>query len=716
MIGTAELIDRFAELVARGGRERRLVSVTVPVEIEDPCATVFGSRMAGDRWFCWEQPDDDGFALAGLGSAHEAVSRGPDRFADLVAECSAVMRDRIADEPDQLPAGAGPVWTGGFAFAADGAGAPHWSSFPPALLVLPELSLLRRGGRTWLTLSAIADGDDDAACARLERRLATVREQPLPLFDPSPRGESRIVSVTPPGAYEESVAAATQRIRSGELDKVVLAREVAVEAPAAHDPAATFGALRELFPSCFCFCAGSPEGAFLGASPELLVRRRGASVATVALAGSTRRSADPAVDDHLGEQLLHSAKDRHEQEIVARRIERKLASRSVWVEAEAEPGLVKVANIQHLATAGPRSACRPALGDRARRPHAPDAGRGRRARRRAPRRRSPSSRTSIAAGTRRRWAGWTRPRTASSASPCARRCCATAPRTCSPAPGSSPTPTRPPSSPRPSSSSRRCCRYSPAESCPGPERGPNDCWIDRHMRLNQTRRRPPGALSYAARMSQGRRAAVIAAICAVVAPGVAEADTRYAEPNGNGPPASCPQADPCSLQAAVEDATVVDGDAVVVLGDAYEVQTNTLEVNDAIALVGATIGVPPRIPTTVSPGIVINDAGAALRDLRVESSSAAGAAILFSAGGTAERIFACGHRAGNLARVSSAARSCSATRSAGRRRRAGVAIESERRRRRHALRRLLRNVTAVATGQPSSRGQAGRVQRCRPQP
>ncbi len=261
------------------------------------------------------------------------------------------MRDRIADEPDQLPAGAGPVWTGGFAFAADGAGAPHWSSFPPALLVLPELSLLRRGGRTWLTLSAIADGDDDAACAWLERRLATVREQPLPLFDPSPRGESRIVSVTPPGAYEESVAAATQRIRSGELDKVVLAREVAVEAPAAHDPAATFGALRELFPSCFCFCAGSPEGAFLGASPELLVRRRGASVATVALAGSTRRSADPAVDDHLGEQLLHSAKDRHEQEIVTHRIERKLASRSVWVEAESEPGLVKVANIQHLATA-----------------------------------------------------------------------------------------------------------------------------------------------------------------------------------------------------------------------------------------------------------------------------------------------------------------------------------------------------------------------------
>jgi salicylate biosynthesis isochorismate synthase len=82
----------------------------------------------------------------------------------------------------------------------------------------------------------------------------------------------------------------------------------------------------------------------------------------VALAGSTRRSSDPAVDDHLGERLRRSAKDRQEHGIVARRIVRSLRPRSVWVEAASEPMLVKVANIQHLATpihaqlAEPRSA------------------------------------------------------------------------------------------------------------------------------------------------------------------------------------------------------------------------------------------------------------------------------------------------------------------------------------------------------------------------
>jgi isochorismate synthase len=122
------------------------------------------------------------------------------------------------------------------------------------------------------------------------------------------------------------------------------------------------GALREVFPACLCFCVGTPEVAFLGASPELLVRREGARAQTVALAGTARRSADPAVDDHLGEQLIHSPKDRAEHRIVAERIERTLEPVSLWTAAADEPALVRVQNVQHLATpiraqlAAPRSA------------------------------------------------------------------------------------------------------------------------------------------------------------------------------------------------------------------------------------------------------------------------------------------------------------------------------------------------------------------------
>jgi salicylate biosynthesis isochorismate synthase len=339
-----------AERAAAGGR-RTLASATVPVDDLDPCASVFASRLANDRWFCWEQPDR-GFALGALGVAYEATSRGPARFRDVAQECLRLQEGAIAEEPSILPPGAGPIWTGGFAFGPEGASSPQWSSFAPASMALPELSICRRGENCFLTLNlVVAPGErPDGTIERLAKRVDGLRADPLPLLEPHLTTRPRIHSVYPPGEFERAVGAATRRIAGGGLSKVVLAREVCVEAASAHDPAAVFGALREQFPSCFCFCCGTTEAAFLGASPELLVRRSGARASTVALAGSTRRSSDPAVDDHLGEQLLRSDKDRREQRIVSERIVRALRPHAVWVEAAEEPELVKVANIQHLAT------------------------------------------------------------------------------------------------------------------------------------------------------------------------------------------------------------------------------------------------------------------------------------------------------------------------------------------------------------------------------
>ena len=317
----------------------------------DPAALAFGSRHADDRWFCWERPDD-GFALAGIGTALELVSRGPDRFDDVAKRCAEALTDRIAEEPEDLPGGAGPVWTAGFAFDPEGGAEPKWSSLPPALAVMPELSILRSGEEVLLTavMSLEAGADAAPALERIQGRLASLRAAALTPPDPRPSGATRIAGRHSPEHYERIVSEAVERIGAGEMSKVVLARELEVEAPGAHDPAALFGALRELFPSCFCFCFGTPEAAFMAASPELLVRRSGAVAATVALAGTTSRSADPAVDDHLGEAMLRSPKVRNEHGIVVERIERSLRPHSVWVHPEPEPAVVRVGNLQHLAT------------------------------------------------------------------------------------------------------------------------------------------------------------------------------------------------------------------------------------------------------------------------------------------------------------------------------------------------------------------------------
>jgi isochorismate synthase len=386
----AELLVRCERAVRRARRSGRgvLAALTMRVDADvDPSAVVFASRRAGDDWFCFEQPDRDGSALAaigcvvrldaagggdhrgrrGHGARLEAAgggdhrsrrghgarleAAGDERFAAVAVDWRQLAGEAVADAPDGPP-GAGVVAVGGFPFAAAGAAAPHWTGYGPGGLVVPELALARRGRDVRLTVAVLAEADDlpEELVARVERRLAATRERPLPLLDPAPSGRFRIASTAPPEHYEAAVARAVERIRSGAFEKIVLAREVTVHAPSPHDPAAVFGVLRAGFGSCFVFCAGRGDAAFVGASPELLVRREGLRASTVALAGSTRRSADPAVDAHLGEQLLHSEKDREEQAIVTRRIARALKPLSVWVAAPDEPGIVRVANIQHLAT------------------------------------------------------------------------------------------------------------------------------------------------------------------------------------------------------------------------------------------------------------------------------------------------------------------------------------------------------------------------------
>jgi isochorismate synthase len=350
-----QLRSRLAAAVERARRERgrALASVTVPIDPGlDLVAAVLAARRTTDRWFCFEQPDRDGFALAGLGQAAILEASGPDRFREVAAAARELGRGAMTDDLDGAPTGAGPVFVGGFAFANEGGATPEWSSLAPASLVLPEISLARHRGEARMTVSVAVDGDEapEALLEKVGERIAELRPAAMPLIDPDPAKRAKVVSAAPPSHYEHAVERAVERIRNGDLEKIVLAREVRVHAARDHDPGAVLGALREVFPACFCWCVGTPELAFVGASPELLVRRDGARAQSVALAGTTRRSADPAVDDHLGEQLARNPKEREEQAIVARRIERTLEPVSVWVTVADQPVLVKVHNVQHLAT------------------------------------------------------------------------------------------------------------------------------------------------------------------------------------------------------------------------------------------------------------------------------------------------------------------------------------------------------------------------------
>jgi isochorismate synthase len=342
----ARFAERYEAGVRRAKRDRRdvIVSIDVPVDPTiDVSAVVLASRLPDERFFCLEQPDRGGFALAALGNAAMVTARGPERFAQVGQWCRDLGRSALSD-------GHGPRFVGGFAFAPDGGATPEWRGFAAAQMVLPQVVMWRRDGEAWLTLTAIVSAESDGGGAGLPDRASTLRIASMPLLDPDPVEKAEVHSAAPPEHFEAAITRATERINAGDLHKIVLAREVRVHAPKPIDPAPVYDGLRTVFPSCYCYLVGQGDTAFVGASPELLVRRDGNRAQTVALAGTRRRSADPAVDRFLGEQLLSSPKDREEQAIVSRRIERVLDPVSVWVAAADEPVLVKVHNVQHLGT------------------------------------------------------------------------------------------------------------------------------------------------------------------------------------------------------------------------------------------------------------------------------------------------------------------------------------------------------------------------------
>jgi menaquinone-specific isochorismate synthase len=149
-----------------------------------------------------------------------------------------------------------------------------------------------------------------------------------------------------PESWCELVEQATKAMADGPLRKVALAREVIVTADSAFDRSSVLSRLRTTYPGCHLY---SVDG-FIGASPELLVSRSGDIVRSHPMAGTAARGGDPAADARLAASLLASTKDREEHQITIDMVHDTLLNWCSYIDYEAEPSIVPVANVQHLAT------------------------------------------------------------------------------------------------------------------------------------------------------------------------------------------------------------------------------------------------------------------------------------------------------------------------------------------------------------------------------
>lgn len=227
-------------------------------------------------------------------------------------------------------AGCGPVAFGAFPF----------DPAEPRTLVVPEVVVGRaEDGTRWMTTLIPRDAaEPDIA--------AVVSVSPTPAESAVDPGQIVVRAARSAAEWCDALVDGRDRLRDGELTKFVFAREVVVETERPLPRSAVLRRLRAGYPSCYI----TSVGPMVGASPELLLSRRGDIVRSRPMAGTAPRSPDPTVDARLAAGLLASSKDRHEHQIVIDMVHDTLLPWCSYLDAEPEPSVLGVANVQHLAT------------------------------------------------------------------------------------------------------------------------------------------------------------------------------------------------------------------------------------------------------------------------------------------------------------------------------------------------------------------------------
>lgn len=288
---------------------------------------------------CWVREGD---GLLAWGRAAVCTATGPDRFATAERWWQQVAARARVDDPVGST-GTGLVAFGSFSFAAD--------SPRGGVLVVPQVLVGRIRGRAWVTTVTV-DGEPPAVVPqpRTGGRLAD---------GPVAEGIGLEPGAVPAGAWPGVVAGAVRRIRAGEVEKVVLARDVLARA---REPLRLDRVLARLSTRYAATWAFAVDG-LVGATPEMLVRLQDGRARSRVLAGTLRRDRTPAPsvtethpeleEVHRSDprlRLVSSAKDLDEHEFAVRSVAEGLAPHCTALEVPEEPFVLELPDVYHLAT------------------------------------------------------------------------------------------------------------------------------------------------------------------------------------------------------------------------------------------------------------------------------------------------------------------------------------------------------------------------------
>lgn len=333
--------------------EQRLVSVTRPVSEFSPDRI---RALVPDAWHIqWFDPVAR-HALRGWGAA--AVLRGDpaDRFADIRAQAELLFGDAVCRGP-----GRGPRLAGGFSFSKGYLSDKVWQSFAPGCFVLPHFQHESVGDREWLTINVLVDSGVDAQeavghCGEILGDLDRNGANPPPGSPSHGTGVSLSTSHTvenpvAKAEWHDMVGEVLDRIKTGRLNKVALARMRELNFAQPPDTDRAMARLAHRYSDCYRFLFHQEDGSvFLGASPELLCALDDGRLHTMALAGTAPRRPSAEADRNMRRELLASTKNRHEHRIVVDNLLARLHEFKAVPDQDHRTGILSLHNVHHLHT------------------------------------------------------------------------------------------------------------------------------------------------------------------------------------------------------------------------------------------------------------------------------------------------------------------------------------------------------------------------------
>lgn len=297
-----------------------LVSRTVAVDAAELPADLL-DLLPAEGGTAWVRRGD---GLVAWGELLRIDGHGEGRMRDAASRWREVVDHAVVRDEVRLP-GTGPVAFGSFSFAP---GSPAGGA-----LLVPRVVVGRRAGAAWVT--TLAEGG--------------VAPTPDLLPQPAPRspGAVRYLDGALDAAqWQHAVADAVARIRAGQLDKVVLARDVLARTAEPLDVRWALHRLAADYQACWTFAVDG----LLGATPELLVRSEKGLVTSRVLAGTIRRTGDDDADLAHAALLAHSSKDLEEHEYAVTSLSEALAPFCSSTNVPETPFVLHLPNVLHLAT------------------------------------------------------------------------------------------------------------------------------------------------------------------------------------------------------------------------------------------------------------------------------------------------------------------------------------------------------------------------------